>query len=103
VAKLRHDPNEQRRLVGRQAQQTAEACPYVEDNPLRQLWLAEARKRKLRLDMTPARAKGFNAFKDGLRPEECPLPSRSPERSEWMAAYEQARERHEKDEAERYR
>jgi ribosome modulation factor len=85
---------------------SAEACPYAETDPLRPLWLeglAEAKKRKLRLDMTAARAKGFNAFKDGLRPEECPLPARSPERSEWMAAYEHARERHEKDEAERYR
>jgi ribosome modulation factor len=92
--------------VAHQHGKSTEACPYAEADPLRQLWLdglVEAKKRKLRLDMTAARANGFNAFKDGLRPEECPLPPRSPERLEWMAAYEQARARHEKDEAERYR
>ncbi len=53
--------------------------------------------------MTPAREKGHRAFRDGLKVEECPLPSRSTERSEWMASYEAARLQHEKDEAERYR
>jgi hypothetical protein len=81
-------------------------CPYAEGDPLRQLWLAglaEAKNKPLRVDMPSARAKGDRAFRDGLKPEECPLPSRSPERSEWMAAYEATRLQHEKDEDKRYR
>jgi ribosome modulation factor len=86
--------------------QSADACPYTDADPLRALWLdglAEAKNRRLRQDMSPARAKGDRAFRDGLKVEECPLSVRSPERSEWMAAYEAARRQHEKDEAERYR
>jgi hypothetical protein len=86
--------------------ETDKACPYPEGDPLRLLWLdglAKAKSRPLRLDMTPARAKGDAAFRDGLHPHECPISSRSPERSEWNAGYEAARAHHEKDEAERSR
>jgi hypothetical protein len=65
--------------------------------------LEAAKARTLRLDMTPARARGDAAFKDGLLPEECPFPDTSPERSEWMAAYEQAKARHEQRQGEIYR
>ena len=81
-------------------------APTPEGDPLRQLWLdglAYAKSHRLRVDMTPARAKGDAAFRDGLHSHECPLPRTSPERSEWHEAYEAARARHEKDEADRFR
>jgi ribosome modulation factor len=79
-----------------------EVCPFAEGDPLRQDWLGgfeQASKRTLRLDMSPARAKGNNAFKDGLLPEECPLGSRSAERSEWLSGWEQGRAFKEKNDA----
>jgi|HubBroStandDraft_4_1064222.scaffolds.fasta_scaffold820584_2 ribosome modulation factor len=80
------------------------ACPYAEGDPLRQEWLNgldQASKRKLRLDMSPARAKGNNAFNDGLTPQECPL-NRSTERTEWHEGWERARKFKEKQD-ERFR
>jgi ribosome modulation factor len=83
-----------------------EACPFREGDPLRKIWLDgldHASKRRLRLDMLPARAKGHNAFADGLCREDCPLGSRTPERTEWLAGWEEARVCKEKDDYERFR
>jgi ribosome modulation factor len=83
-----------------------EACPFSESDPLRQIWidgLDHASKRRLRLDMLPARAKGHNAFADGLLPEDCPLGGRTPERTQWLAGWEDARARKEKDDYDRFR
>lgn len=82
-----------------------EACPYAEGDPLRQDWLSgldQASKRKLRLDMSPARAKGYNAFRDGLAEHECPLDRRSKECTEWHEGWQKARKDKEKDD-ERFR
>ena len=83
---------------------TADACPYPEGNPLRQLWLDNlAKPIRSRLDMSAARARGHAAFHDGLELHECPLPSRSAESSEWHEGYEDARAWHEKDQTDRFR
>src|ERR1700730_8244756 len=77
-----------------------DACPFKDDDPLRQYWLegrAAASRRKNRLDMDPVRAEGFRAFQDGLLPNECPY-GRGP-RSQWIEGWEQAersKERREK-------
>ncbi len=84
---------------------SVDACPYPEGDPPRQEWLTglrTARNKKLRLDMSPARAKGHAAFHDDLTLNECPLDSRSPEHAEWHEGWEDARKRKEKDD-ERFR
>jgi ribosome modulation factor len=84
----------------------SEACPNVEGNPLRQVWLdgfEQASKRRLRADMSLNCAKGWNAFRDGLQPEDCPIEGRTPERAEWRAGWEDARQAKETYDAEHYR
>jgi ribosome modulation factor len=52
--------------------------------------VVKASKFPNRLDMSPARAKGYKAFKDRLRVEDCPFGKSTPERSDWHDGYEKA-------------
>lgn len=55
-----------------------EACPYVDSDMLRDFWRSgwgSANKGKDRLDMSsPEMARGYRAFQDGVREDECRPP-----------------------------
>lgn len=108
--RTRPDPNdpaevERKGRVAFHFQKERDACPYAEDNPLRDRWLVgwdAASQKKNRLDMSAAHAEGHRAFHDGLRSIECRF-GRTPEGTEWHEGWEDARRSKEKSDAERYR
>ncbi len=84
-----------------------DAYPYPEGDDLRPLWLnglEEAAKRHNRPDMSPARATGFRAFKDGLTLYEKNPPFKiiTKEAGEWAEGWYQAEAANKRDQ-EKYR
>jgi ribosome modulation factor len=82
-------------------------CPFSDGDPLQERWLAGwdgASSRKNRLDMSPARAWGWRAFRDGVHNHECPCGAKNrKEASEWHAGWQDARDAKDRDDARRYR
>jgi ribosome modulation factor len=82
------------------------ACPYEETDSCRQDWLNafdQASMRPLRIDVPTARAKGQNAFWDGVYREECPFRWRTPERWEWLDGWDRAQKLKKQQDEETYR
>ena len=83
-----------------------EACPYKEDDPLRELWLRGhdfSSKARPRLDYPPYMARGFMAFQHGLRSDECPPDIRRDQRGhDWHEGWRKAEDVKKRDE-EKYR